>query len=391
MSLKIIFWIFLFAILYAYIGYTLLLHLFSMARKIFGRRKPALPADYEPAVTLLIPAFNEADYVVAKVRNSAELNYPGEKLQIVWVTDGSTDNTSVLLNHYPGITIMHEKERRGKVHAMNRCMKTIDTPLVVFTDANTMLNREAIREIAGLFSDENTGCVTGEKRISGPDMQRAVDAGEGLYWKYESRIKRLESENGSVMGAVGELFAVRRELYLPVKEDTLLDDFTISMQILQKGYRIRYAPGAWGTETASLNIREEIKRKSRIAAGGVQALTRMTDLLNPFRFGRISFMYISHKVLRWTLVPFAFPLIFMLNLLIILQPGINATYIVLFILQCVYYLLVLTGAMLHSVRPGIRALFVPYYLFIMNYAVIKGFFQFLGGHYSVNWQKVKRG
>jgi hypothetical protein len=102
-------------------------------------------------------------------------------------------------------------------------------------------------------------------------------------------------------------------------------------------------------------------------------------------------MYISHKVLRWTLVPFAFPLIFMLNLLIILQPGINATYIVLFILQCVYYLLVLTGAMLHNVRTGIRALFVPYYLFIMNYAVIKGFFQFLGGHYSVNWQKVKRG
>jgi cellulose synthase/poly-beta-1,6-N-acetylglucosamine synthase-like glycosyltransferase len=120
-------------------------------RKIFGRRKSALPADYEPAVTLLIPAFNEADYVVAKVRNSAELNYPGEKLQIVWVTDGSTDNTSVLLNHYPGITIMHEKERRGKVHAMNRCMKTIDTPLVVFTDANTMLNGSHSRNRRALF------------------------------------------------------------------------------------------------------------------------------------------------------------------------------------------------------------------------------------------------
>jgi len=192
------------------------------------------------------------------------------------------------------------------------------------------------------------------------------------------------------MGAVGELFAIRSDMYHPVKEDTLLDDFTLSMQILQRGYRIRYAPKAWGTETASVSIREEMKRKTRIAAGGMQALTRMASLLNPFRFGRITLMYFSHKVLRWTLVPVGFPLLFVLNFLLVIEPGIGKTYIVLFILQCLYYLLVLAGGVLHNVRLRFRALFVPYYLFIMNYAIMKGFVQFITGHYSVNWQKVRR-
>jgi cellulose synthase/poly-beta-1,6-N-acetylglucosamine synthase-like glycosyltransferase len=390
MIVKILFWIFLAVILYAYVGYTLLLLMLFGVRKVWCKTIDSPPQETEPEVTLLIPAYNEADYVAVKVRNSLELDYPREKLKIVWVTDGSTDNTDILLQQYPGITVMHEPERRGKIHAMNRCMKSIGTPYVVFTDANTLLNPEALGEIIRLFSDENTGCVTGEKRISSSDMQKAVDAGEGIYWAYESWIKRLESETGSVMGAVGELFAVRSELYHPVKEDTLLDDFTLSMHILQQGYRIRYAPKAWGTETASLSIREEMKRKIRIAAGGMQALTRMSSLLNPFRFGWITLMYFSHKVLRWTLVPIGFPFIFLLNFLLVMKPGIDKTYIALFILQCLYYLLVLAGGLLHNVRLRFRAIFVPYYLFIMNYAVIVGFFKFITGHYTVNWQKVRR-
>jgi len=390
MILKILFWIFLGIILYAYIGYTLLLLIFSAVRKISHYGKAISFPVYEPAVTLLIPAFNEADYVMAKVRNSLDLNYPREKLRIVWVIDGSNDKTADLLSHYPDITMLHERERKGKVHAMNRYMKIADTPVVVFTDANTMLNADAIGEMVSLFADGRTGCVTGEKRISVSGSQKAVDAGEGLYWQYESLIKKLESETGSVMGAVGELFAVRRDLYQPVKEDTLLDDFTISMQILRQGYRIQYAPKAWGTETASLNIGEEIKRKTRIAAGGMQALTRMTDLLNPFRYGRLTVMYFSHKVLRWTLVPISFPLIFILNFLILLFPDHSRIFTVLFVMQCLFYLLVFAGGIFHNVRLRIRALFVPYYLFIMNYAVIKGFFRFINGQYTVNWQKVRR-
>jgi cellulose synthase/poly-beta-1,6-N-acetylglucosamine synthase-like glycosyltransferase len=241
------------------------------------------------------------------------------------------------------------------------------------------------------FAEDSVGCVAGEKRISGSDREKAVGAGEGLYWQYESLIKSLESETGSAMGAVGELFAIRRELYDEVKVDSILDDFTISLQIARKGYHIKYAPLAWGTETASVSISEEIKRKVRIATGGMQTLVRMTPLLNPLRYGLLSFKYISHKVLRWTLVPFSFPLMLLLNIIIISTPApINPIFIIVFALQCIYYLFVIAGALLQNVKLSTKILFAPYYLFIMNYAVIKGFFSYFSGKYSVKWQKVKR-
>jgi cellulose synthase/poly-beta-1,6-N-acetylglucosamine synthase-like glycosyltransferase len=390
MMLKILFWLFLSIILYAYIGYTLTLLLLAGINRLFRIHKTLKADDYLPDVTLFIPAYNEGPYIIEKINNSLEIDYPKEKLKIIWITDGSTDNTADLLYRYPEITVMHEQERRGKIHAMNRGMKAVNTPIVVFTDANTMLNRLAIREISKLFADNKTGCVTGEKRISGSGSQKAVSAGEGLYWQYESLIKKLESETGSVMGAVGEIFAVRSDLFNEVREDTLLDDFTISLQIVHQGHAIKYAPHAWGTETASLSISEEIKRKIRIATGGLQTLTRMTDLLNPFRYGLLSFKFFSHKVLRWTLVPFSFPIVFVLNFFILFSSVNNRLYTILFILQCIFYLLALAGGIMHNIKLGIRALFAPYYLFIMNYAVIKGFFRFMTGNYSVNWQKVRR-
>jgi biofilm PGA synthesis N-glycosyltransferase PgaC len=358
--------------------------------RAFRKPRSMMSISGHPLVTLFIPAYNEARFVIEKINNSLELDYPIEKLKIIWITDGTTDNTSELLSRYPEISVMHEHERRGKIHAMNRGMKAVNTPIVVFTDANTMLNREAIKELVKQFADEKTGCVTGEKRISGSDRQEAVGAGEGLYWQYESWIKKLESETGSVMGAVGEIFAIRRELFDEIKEDTLLDDFTLSLEIVRKGHTIRYAPLACGTETASLSISEEIKRKIRIATGGLQALMRMPGLLNPFKYGLLSFKFFSHKVLRWTLVPFAFPIIFLLNFIIISLPDNSRLFTYLFIVQCVFYLLVLAGGLAHNIKLRFRVLFAPYYLFIMNYAVIKGFFRFLTGNYSVKWQKVER-
>jgi|WetSurSiteA1Bulk_404760.scaffolds.fasta_scaffold00310_12 cellulose synthase/poly-beta-1,6-N-acetylglucosamine synthase-like glycosyltransferase len=390
MIVKIFFWIFLFIIFYTYVGYTLLLLLFTGMKKLLRRSDNRTSGDHLPEVTLLVPAFNEGDCIASKISNSFDLNYPAEKLRFLWVIDGSTDQSAEILRPYSRIKVLYEKERRGKIHAMNRGMTVVDTPLVIFTDANTMLNRDAVLEMVRLFGDENTGCVTGEKRISRSGMQKAVDAGEGIYWQYESWIKKLESGTGSVMGAVGELFAIRTGLYSPVREDTLLDDFTISMQILQKGYRVGYTPKAWGTETASLNITEEIKRKTRIAAGGIQALTRMSGLLNPFRHGLVSLMFVSHKVLRWTLVPIGLPLIFLLNLCIVAFTGHAPVYSVLLVIQCTFYLFILAGRMLHNVRLRTRVLFVPYYLFIMNYAVIKGFMQYITGQHTVNWQKVRR-
>lgn len=391
MTAKIILWVCIFIIAYAYAGYTLILFITSLVYRLL-RKHQSFAASDEPAVTLVIPAYNEAVYIDAKVRNTLELDYPHDKLDIIWITDGSTDDSARLLMNYPRLRVMHEKERKGKIHAMNRSMSVIHTPIVIFTDANSMLNRMAVRELVRHFSNPGVGCVAGEKRIKSPHLEKAVDAGEGLYWNYESLVKSLESSTGSAMGAVGELFAIRHELYEPVSADTILDDFSISLQIASRGYLIKYAPGAWGIETASVSIREEMKRKSRIAAGGLQTVFRMPWLINPFKNPGIAFRYVSHKLLRWTLVPLAFPVIFLLNLFIVISPGLSSgLYLLLFAGQCLFYLLAITGALLHNVRRRFRLIFAPYYLLAMNYAILKGLFGYFSGKQTAIWQKVKRG
>lgn len=385
----ILFGLCLFTMVYTYAGYTVVLLIMAGLRRLFCRK--AISAEVcEPPVTLFIPAFNEADFIGKKIENTRALIYPREKLRIIWITDGSDDGSEQLLRAYPEVAVLHRKERKGKVHAMNRGMEMAETPVVMFTDANTMLNPDALYRMTQYFSDPRVGCVSGEKKIVGAPIDKAVGAGEGLYWKYESLIKRLESKTGSTMGAVGELFAIRRELFEPVHEDTLLDDFTISLSIAQKGYTIKYAPDAQGTETASVSVSEEMKRKVRIAAGGMQTLFRMPSLLNPFRHARLTFRYVSHKVLRWTFVPFCFPLLFLLNAIILCYPAPPFFFSVMFLLQVAFYLVVLTGALLHNVRLRFKPFFAPYYLMVMNYAIVIGMFRYLRGKYAVNWEKAAR-
>jgi cellulose synthase/poly-beta-1,6-N-acetylglucosamine synthase-like glycosyltransferase len=390
MVLKTLFWIFTGIILYTYLGYTIILACVAYIKK--HRKSPSSQnTKYEPYVSILIPAYNEAVSIVAKMENTLSLDYPKEKLKIVWITDGSDDETLNILKQYDSISVFHEPQRRGKIHAMNRGMKLINTPIVVFTDANTMLNRYAVRAIVKYFADPLVGCVAGEKRIKLNDVEKAVEAGEGLYWQYESLVKKLESDSGSAVCAAGELFALRTELYENVDEDTILDDFVISLKIASRGYKIKYAPDAHGTETASISVKEELKRKIRIACGGWQTLFKMPHLLNVFRFGFLSLKYISHKVFRWTLVPFSFFISFILNLVIILSaPLFSNIYWYLFVFQLLFYLAVTVGSIFHDIRIRAKVLFVPYYIFIMNYAVILGMFRYFSGHYSVNWEKAKR-
>jgi cellulose synthase/poly-beta-1,6-N-acetylglucosamine synthase-like glycosyltransferase len=383
-----LFWIFVAIILYAYFGYTLLLAIIAFFK---SRTLPFPETAFDPDVTLLIPAFNEAESIEAKMKNSHSLDYPKEKLKIVWITDGSDDGSEAILRQYNTISVFHEPIRMGKIHAMNRGMELISTSIVVFTDANTMLNKNAIREMVKYFADEKVGCVAGEKRIKNNSLEKAVEAGEGLYWQYESLVKRLESKSGSAVGAVGELFAVRTNLYKEVREDTILDDFVISLQIAADGYGIKYAPGARGTETASISVQEELKRKIRIACGGWQTLFRMPRLLNPFKHGFLSCKYFSHKVLRWTLVPIAFLLVLLFNILIVQgTPFFSTFYWYLLGLQLLFYAVVIWGALFKDVRTRVKFLFAPYYLFVMNYAIIAGMIRYLSGNYSVKWEKAKR-
>ncbi len=392
-ALKIIFWILLFIVFYAYIGYGILLYILVKIKRLSGRGKMEARPGFEPDVTLFIAAYNEKDFIAEKIKNSLELEYPREKLHLLWVTDGSDDGTPEVLKQYPGVEVHHLPQRSGKIGAMNRGMHFVKTPITVFCDANTMLGRESIRRIVKLFSDPKVGCVSGEKRIYSKDKDSAAGAGEGLYWKYESTLKKWDAELYSVVGAAGELFAIRTELFQEVERDTLLDDFIISLRVAQKGYTIQYDPEAYAIETASANVKEELKRKIRISAGGIQSVVRLRSLLNVFKYGTLSFQYISHRVLRWTLAPLSLLFMLIIGFFTAWQEGIFKTglYSILFWLQVLFYLAALLGWYLENRSIRLKILFVPYYFFIMNLSVFLGLKRYLKGSQSVNWERAKRG
>jgi len=391
--LKTLFWTLAFIVVYTYLGYGLVLYLLVRIRRIFRRNKTTTVAsNYQPDVTLFISAYNEKDYVHSKMNNSLQLNYPKDKLKIVWVTDGSDDGTPDLLKEYPQVTVHHLPERNGKISAMNRGIKFVTTPIVIFSDANTMLGKDSIQRIVHLFANPTVGCVSGEKRIQNKETDVASGAGEGLYWKYESALKKWDAELYSVVGAAGELFAIRTALYQEVEKDTLLDDFIISLRVAQSGYTIQYDPEAYAIETASANVKEELKRKVRISAGGIQSVVRLKSLLNIFKYGTLSFQYISHRVLRWTITPLSLFLIIPIGFMLAWNEGIIelGTYSILFWLQLLFYFAALTGWFLENKSTRIKVLFVPYYFFIMNLSVILGFFRYIKKTQSVNWERAKR-
>ena len=394
-AVKIILWVLIFIVFYAYLGYGILLFIIIKIRRMLGLRKVFKGnEDYEPEVTLLVAAYNEKDYIDAKVKNSLEQSYPKEKIKNVWVTDGSDDGTPELLKKYDGVTVYHKDERAGKIAAMNRGMDFVDTPIVIFSDGNTTLGKDAVKEIVKLFRNPKVGCVSGEKRIYQKGKDAAAGAGEGIYWKYESTLKKWDAELYSVVGAAGELFAIRSELYQHVEKDTLLDDFIISLRVAKKGYTIQYNPDAYAIETASANVEEELKRKIRISAGGIQSILRLPELLNPFKYGILSFQYISHRVLRWTLAPLSLLFIFLLNLVLSINIGFfnfSSIYTYLFWGQIAFYLLALIGWYLENKKIKIKILFIPYYFFIMNLSVYLGFNRFIKGKQSVKWERAKRG
>lgn len=391
--MEIAFWILLLIVFYTFAGYAILLTILLPLKKVFSHaRQTNKPEPTElPKVCMFMAAYNESNYVDAKVANLLELDYPADKIQFLWVTDGSDDGTPEHLNKYSRMEVYHRPERRGKIHAMNRGMKFVNAPIVIFSDSNTILCKEAVRVIVETFNDSNVGCIAGEKRIVNLKADGAAGAGENIYWKFESWIKRMDSEFNSAVGAVGELFAIRTELFAEVENDTILDDFIISLRIAEKGFRIAYTPNAYAVETASVNVAEELKRKVRIAAGGLQTIGRLKELLNPFRFGWLSFQYVSHKVLRWTIAPVAlFGLLFVNFFIIRADSQAPDIYFICFYFQLFMYSMALIGWLLERYRIRFKFLFVPFYFVAMNYASLKGMLRFFKGKQSVNWEKSKR-
>lgn len=375
-----------FLVFYNYAGYAILAYVITLVAK--KRAVSEINTKNLPTVSFIVAAYNEEDFIEKKIINSLSLEYPESLIEFIFITDGSTDNTNATIGHFPSVKLLYQAERGGKSAALNRAVKAANNDILIFSDANTTLNKDVILNIVKHYQDEKTGGVAGEKKVVNPsDKPDEVGTGEGLYWKYESLLKRIDSKFYSVVGAAGELFSIRRSLYEPVPHNLILDDFIISLKVAQKGYRIIYEPDAYAAELPSFSIRDEQKRKIRIAAGGFQAIGMLTGLFKFWKYPRLSFLYISHRLMRWTVSPLCLIFAFISNMILFIQSG-NSVYKITFMLQLAFYLMAVAGTA--GILRRFKLLKLPYYFTFMNVSVIQGFFRHLKGGQSAIWEKAKR-
>jgi cellulose synthase/poly-beta-1,6-N-acetylglucosamine synthase-like glycosyltransferase len=382
---EIIFWTVLAILVYTYIGYPLVL---MWLRK--DRSPATVSSDTDwPQVTHIIAAYNEEAIIADKVANCRSLEYPSNLIRTIIVADGSSDNTPMLLKGSPDVELLYDAARKGKAAALNRAVQHAGQEgILLFSDANSMLNPKALVNMMKHYGDPAVGAVAGEKRVIGGDD--VTGKAESLYWRYESWLKEMESSFHTVVGAAGELFSMRAGLYSTLPADIILDDLFLSLDLCRKGWLIRYESSAFSTEQPSGSLKEEMERKIRISAGAFQVMTRMRELLSFPKFGKLAFQYISHRVLRAAVCPFALLPLLLINLLLVLnQPG--SVYAILWWLQMIFYLLALLGALLSPTATGKWKLFyIPFYFLFMNISVWAGLARFVGGKQSPAWEKITR-
>jgi cellulose synthase/poly-beta-1,6-N-acetylglucosamine synthase-like glycosyltransferase len=345
--------------------------------------RPVRAAPITPAVTLIISAYNEEAVIAEKLDNALKVDYPRELLQVIVVADGSDDRTCEIVqqNASRGVRLLHQPERRGKIAAMNRAAPFASGEVLVFSDADAMIEPQSIRALVANLADPQVACVGGVKRIRRDVSVQAQ--GESAYWRYEAYLKKLDSKINTAIGAIGELFAIRRELWRPMDEDLLIEDFVVTMRLVERGWRVVYEPRAITWEDASPSLRGEWRRRVRMAAGGFQAIGRLKGMLNPLR-GFAAIQYISHKVLRW-LSPFFMLAAFVANVgLMHLE-----FYRWLLVAQIAFYALALLGFILQQCRIRIWLLQIPFYFCFANATSLAGFWRYVTGSQPVTWEKAR--
>lgn len=390
--IAIAFWVCLSVMFYGYIGYGLLLLAWNSIKKSI--RSQSGSGDLEktdwPLVTMVIAAYNESSVLQQKLENTLALDYPREKLQIIFVTDGSTDGSERLLANVQGIEVSHEGKREGKLAAINRIMRHVQTPYVIFSDANTFLNKESIKRIILRYRDPLVGGVAGEKKIARSQHPSTIGEAEGLYWKYESFMKKQDADFNTVVGAAGELFSIRTDLFEPPDQSFILDDFIISMQICLKGYHIEYEPGAFATEFPSASLQEEAKRKVRIAAGAYQTIGYLKNCLNPIKFPLLSFQYFSRRLLRWVICPLLLIAVLIFNMVLSIHEPAHGFYTGFLAFQLFFYGMALLGWIQAWSGRSMGILGVPFYFLFMNICLVRGFIRYIKKDQTVLWEKSLR-
>lgn len=337
-----------------------------------------------PHVTLLVSAYNEEAVIEEKIRNSLALDYPADQLTIVVASDGSTDATAEIVARYAdrGVRLLDYRRRRGKSAVLNAAIAETDGEILVLSDANTHYQPDALRRLVAPFADPQVHTVCGRLVLVDPEHGGNVD---GLYWRYETMLKRCEGRLGALLGANGAIYAIRRSTYVPIPDNTIIDDFTIPLlSKIHHGGRIVYEPDAVAIEETPPEIANEFRRRARIGAGAYQSLAILWRLLHP-RFGWTAFAFWSHKLLRW-LVPFFLLGMLATNVMLLKYPVYQFT----FAAQIAFYGLALVGTRLRGRSTAARLIRVATMFIGMNLALLVGFWRWLTSEQNGTWQRTTR-
>ena len=373
----IAFWSAAALLIYAYAGYPLVVFVWAVMK-----RRPVREQTSKPPISLLIVAYNEAAAIDAKVRNCLSLDYPPERLNVVIASDGSTDDTAAIARtHAPqGVEVIAFRHRRGKAAVFNDLLPRLPGEIVVLADARQQIETGALRALVEAFADPGVGAVSGELVLD-PEQGGSVGRGVGFYWHYEKLIRRSESAVDSTIGATGALYAIRRTLFEPLPEDTLLDDVLIPVRIIRRGYRVVFDGRARAFDRLPRTTPQEFRRKVRTIAGNFQLFARERWLLNPLR-NRLWFQAVSHKGLR-LLLPALHAGVLGANVALI---GAGHVYLWTFEAQALFYLAAVIGYLGRARPRQSRLMSVPCAVCLMNWATIVGFVRFVRGTQSAAWE-----
>ena len=373
--MEYVFVICIFVVLYVYFLFPLLLKVAGLCAQ------PVETRPIEPFVTLFVAAYNEGKVIKEKLENSLSLNYPVDKLEIVVASDGSTDNTTEIVNGFSDkrVILFESLKRGGKNSVINEFINRCKGEVIVFTDANSFYQSDTIKNLVRNFADPNIGCVVGNLRYI--DEKTSVAKGEGLYFRYESKIKEFESRLGAVVAATGSIYAIRRELFLPLDFE-VANDFAHPIQIASKGYNIVFEPDAIAYEKATSGIREEFRRRTRIVTRGITAFMKYFRTYRMLH-GTWGFCFISHKLLRW-FIPFFLIAIIIINLTLLESP----LFRIILYAQLAFYSLALIGIFLRGSKFG-KPFTVPFYFCLINTAALVGIIKYFTGNRQAIWETAK--
>jgi biofilm PGA synthesis N-glycosyltransferase PgaC len=377
---ELVFWWSAFLLAYTYVGYPLLAWLRS---RLFS----CTPAKgkFQPTISILCVAHNEARRVRDRIDNLLALDYPRELVEIVIASDASTDGTVEIAQEYAeaGVTVVEFKQHRGKPAVLNEVIPQLRGEIVVLMDARQRIDKQALRALVENFADPRVGAVSGELLLDPDSGDARTGKGVGFYWRYEKFIRHHESRADSTVGATGALYALRNRLFQPIPSDTLLDDVLIPMQIARRGYRVLFEPTARAYDVVAASPQAELTRKVRTIAGNFQLLWRERWMLSP-RKNRLWFQTLSHKYFR-LLGPVCLALVLASNLFLLEFPF----YRVVLVLQVLFYAAAITGHMRRNSAGSSTLMNIAYAFCLLNWATVLGCYRFACGRQQVTWQKAQ--